>query len=88
MGFTYQTMEVGAQELREGTSITAHTFQRGGRGKTEGVGLTAAQGRIEGKLRPLLWALNRGTGRIEELFLDRKVYRILSRLTHQVTIQI
>jgi hypothetical protein len=37
-------MEVGAQELKEGISITAHIFQRGGQGKTEEEGKTAAQG--------------------------------------------
>jgi hypothetical protein len=43
-GSVFLTMEVGAQDLREGILITAHTSQRGDRGKIEGAGKTAVQG--------------------------------------------
>ena len=65
-------MEVGAQELKEGISITAHTSQKGGQKKTEEVGKTAAQGEIEGRPIPLSWDQSTGTGRIEERFLPCK----------------
>jgi len=65
-------MEAGAQELREGISVTAHIFPRDAQGRREGVGKTAAQGQIEGKPMFLSSSPSAGRGKIEELLLPYK----------------